>query len=410
MKAMAKHMAFVLTCCAAAHAQVAPEATGPPRTPSSSNLQYSLRFSQAAEFSTPYGNWQTSSLSGSASYANGKESFPFRLKFAGGNTWGVAGAPYGVGPFESLFLSQGIVGRKWLIRVSDNESYRREAPTTGFSGVPGTGEPIGGSNPAPPTDESILTVNTTTIYNTAMGNFGRILSPATTLNAGATSTVLDYPDGNGLDTNILVANAGLTWRINPLNSLSSTYAFSQFTYPGTGFSLGVDSAIFNYKRQWNRRLSTTIGAGPEWIEPSDSAVVPASTRVSVNAAVNYQLRFGSAGLNFNQQVSGGEGFLLGAEFDSVNANFSREFTRYLTIGFTGSYLRTKDLASGGVTNTKFGGFQATRRLGRYISAFANYTAIAQASSSALPGNVFSGLQQIIGFGIGYSPRETRLRQ
>jgi hypothetical protein len=410
MRATVKQIAFVLAFGAVAHAQVVPEATGPARLPISGNLNYSLRYSQSAEFGNLYGNWQTSGLSGSASYANGKERLPFSLTFSGGDTWTIAGVPYGSGPFESLQLSQGFVGRKWNVMVSDNESYRRQAPTTGFSGVPGTGEPIGVPNPSPTTGESILTVNTSTIDNTATGDFGRILSSAMTLNVGGSSTILRYPDGNGLDTSTLMANAGLTWRLNARNSFSGTYAYSQFSYPGTSITIGTDSAIFSYKRQWNRRLSSTVGAGPEWIESSDSAIVPSSTRVSVNAALNDQLRFGSVGLSFSQGASGGAGYLVGSEVDSVNANFSREFDKNLTIGITGSYMRTEGLSGNGVTNAEFGGIQASRRLGRYFSAFANYTAIDQASSSALFGSVLKGLQQIIGFGIEYSPKEIRLRQ
>ena len=74
-------------------------------------------------------------------------------------------------------------------------------------------------------------------------------------------------------------------------------------------------------------------------------------------------------------------------------------------------MRTSGLGNqGGVTNAKFGGAQATRRLGRYLTAFANYTATDQSTSSLLPANTLSGLQQVVGFGIGYSPRETRLKQ
>ena len=410
MSPIVKQIAFVLTLCAAAHAQVVPEATGPAKLPISGNLNYSLRYTQSAELGNLYGNWQTSGLSGSANYANGNERLPFSLTFGGGDTWSIAGSSYAAGSFESLLLSQGIVGRKWNIAVRDTESYRRQAPTTGFSGVPGTGEPIGEPNPSPTTGESILTVNTSTVDNAATGEFRRILSSAMTLNVGGTSTILRYPDGNGLDTNTLMANGGLTWRLNARNSFSGTFAFSQFSYPGSGVTIGTDSALLSYKRQWNRRLSTTVGAGPEWIESSDSAIVPSSTRVSVSAAVNDQLRFGSVGLSFSQGTSAGAGYLVGSEVDFVNASFSREFEKNLTLGITGSYMRTEGLSINGVTNAKFGGMQASRRLGRNFSAFANYTAIDQSTSSALSGGVLKGLQQVIGFGISYSPRETRLRQ
>jgi hypothetical protein len=67
-------------------------------------------------------------------------------------------------------------------------------------------------------------------------------------------------------------------------------------------------------------------------------------------------------------------------------------------------------AYNGVINAKYGGAQATRKLGRYLTVFASYSAIDQSSSSSLPINVLNQLEQVIGFGIGYSPRETRLGQ
>ena len=73
-------------------------------------------------------------------------------------------------------------------------------------------------------------------------------------------------------------------------------------------------------------------------------------------------------------------------------------------------MRTSGLINNGVNKLRVGGAQATRRLGRHFRAFANYTAIDQSSSSALPANTLSELVQVIGFGIGYSPRETHLRQ
>jgi hypothetical protein len=73
-------------------------------------------------------------------------------------------------------------------------------------------------------------------------------------------------------------------------------------------------------------------------------------------------------------------------------------------------MRTKGLNQAGVTNGEYGGVAATRQLGRYISVFANYTAIQQSSSSVLTANAISGLSQVIGFGIGYSPREIHFRK
>jgi hypothetical protein len=124
--------------------------------------------------------------------------------------------------------------------------------------------------------------------------------------------------------------------------------------------------------------------------------------------LDYLLRFGQAALTYSHGTNGGAGYLLGAEFDTVRLTFSREFVRNLTIGFDGAYDRTSGLINNGVTNGKFGGAQLSWRAGRYLTAFASYTAIDQSTSSSLFSTAVSGLDQIVSFGIGYSPRGTRL--
>ena len=81
------------------------------------------------------------------------------------------------------------------------------------------------------------------------------------------------------------------------------------------------------------------------------------------------------------------------------------------VGVTASYMRTSSLFTGHnqLTNAKFAGVQASRQLGRYFSLFANYTAIDQSSSIQNSASILSGLYQVLGFGIGYSPREIHLR-
>jgi hypothetical protein len=424
MKMAFKLMMFLFTACAATDAQVVPEATGPTGLPVSGDLHYDLHYSQTAEFGGSLGNWQTANASGDAGYANGNTRLPFRMNYTGGYTWTITGPSYLTGLFQHLFLSQGFVWHKWSVMASDDVSYTPQAPTTGFSGVPGTGEPIGTPNPTPASDQSILTVNTHVIDNNANGELQRQLTSATTLSVGATSILLRYPNGNGTDTDSLMANAGLTRRLNARNSLLGQYTYSQYSYPGYGFSIRTNTGLFSYSRTWSRRLSTTVGAGPEWIDESDIAGLPPalastagttaspgnSTRISGNAEAKYQMRFGSASVSYNHATSGGAGYLAGAEVDSVDGNFTRDFGRNLTIGITGAYRRTDGLVADEVISGKYGGAQATRRLGRYLTLFANYTATDQSTNPALATNTLSQLLQVIGFGIGYSPRETHLRR
>jgi hypothetical protein len=399
---------FIL--CAAAHAQVEPEATGPRKLSVPGNLHYALRYSQTAEFGATLDDWQTSSASGSLDYANDKAHLPFHLNYGGGYTWTIAGPAYSTGLFQRLLLSQAYVQRKWNLLVSDDVSYRPQAPTTGFSGIPGIGEPIGGSSPTPPSSELILTLNTHVVNNVVNGEYERSLSYGTTLSIGGGSELLRYPDGNGLNTNSQMANAGFIGRLNARNSLSCNYRFSQFSYPLYGFSFTTNAGLFGFKRSWNRKIATYVSAGPQWTGSSDATAIPSTTTVAADATINYRFRFVSTGLHYSRGVNGGGGYLPGGESDTVSANFSREFGKKLNVGIEGSYRRTAGLINNGVTNSKYGGVQASRRIGRYLSAYANYTAMDQSSSSALPANALSQLIHVVGFGIEYSPRETRLRR
>ena len=412
MKTALKLLAFVATVANVAFAQVVPEATGP-GMPVSGKVHYDLHYSEIEYLGGSVNDSQSAVFSGNVDYANLSDRLPFSLKDAGGYSWAVEGAPYGVGPFDNLSLSQGFVRRKWNLQFSDSASYRKEAPTTGFSGVPGTGEPIGGSTTPPSSSQSILTLNTSTVDNSANAEFERTLNYATTLNLGGNSELLRYPDGNGIDTDNETANAGLTQRLNARNSLSYRYLFSQFSYPDGDHglpttSLMTNSALFGYQRHWTRQITTNAAVGPEWVEGANSAVVPSSTRVSGNASFEDQFRFGSVSLNYSHTTSGGGGFLVGGEVDSASAGFTREFKKTLTTELSGGYMHTSGLGTQGKIDSEYGAAMVTWRLSRYFTAFASYTADDQTSSSSLPSNALNQMLQVISVGIGYSPRERHI--
>ncbi len=412
MKTALKLLAFVVTVANAALAQVVPEATGP-GMPVSGTMHYDLHYSEIEYLGGSFNDSQSALFSGDIAYANFSDRLPFSFKDAGGYSWAVTGTPYEVGPFDNLSLSQGFVRRKWNLQLSDDASYRQGAPTTGFSGVAGTGEPIGGPTPPPSSSQTILTVNTRTVENSANGEFEHTLNYAISLNLGGNSELLRYPDGNGIDTDNETANAGITQRLNARNSLSYRYLFSEFSYPGSSLgqvttALMTNSALFGYERHWTRKITTNGAVGPEWVVGANSTVVPFSTRVSGNASFEDQFRFGSASLNYSHTTSGGSGFLVGGEIDSVTGGFSKEFKKKLTTELSGGYMRTSGLSTQGTIDGKFGAAMFTWRMSRYFTAFASYTADDQSSSSLLPSNALNQILQVISFGIGYSPREKHL--
>jgi hypothetical protein len=418
MKKTLTFLALLWSVGAAAGAQVVPEATGP-GLPIAGKLQFDLRYSESAGIGGYEDGQQRSFASGDASYANTSERLPFTMQYGGGYGWTLAGPSEAGGVFQHLSLSQGFVGRKWNLTASDNVSYSFETPTTGFSGVPGSGEPIGVAGSTTPTDQTILALNTRTLDNFTTVGAGHRLDYATSLNIGGSASQIYFIDNNGVNTDMEMANAGVTRRLNARNSLAGQYSFSRFSYGGVtstssetaaqNLSMQMSTAQVSFTRQWNRQISTSASAGPQWISSSDSTVAPSSTNVAASASISGAFKVGTAGLSYSHGAMGGSGYLLGAEEDSANVNFSRNLGRSANAGLTGSYMRTAALNGNGITNGKYAGAQLSRQIGRTISVFADYTVMVQSSSSALSANALSGLTQVIGFGIGYSPREIRLR-
>jgi hypothetical protein len=309
-----------------------------------------------------------------------------------------------------LYLSQGINWRKWKFAVGDSASYLPQAPTTGFVGIPGFGEPIGVTNPTPGSSQSILTLNTHAVENFATGSLEHNLNAATTFGASGSSILLRYPNGDGLNTNTVSATGTVVRLLNGRNSVSGTYLYSNFSYPSYNVTFETNTGLFGYQHKWTRSLVTDFSAGPEWISSAYSSVVPASTDVRVTATLTYLMRFGSMGLNYTRGTNGGGGYVFGGEVDTFTGNYSRQFGTNLTMGLTGGYQRTATLNNAGTTKGVFGGAQATWRIGRDMIAFGNYTGVDQSSTTALPSNVLNQLMQTIGFGVGYSPRPKRGRQ
>jgi hypothetical protein len=406
--------------------------------PVSGTLRYDLRYSEGSQLDGPAGSQQQSFVSGDASYSDTNKRYPFSLQYGGGYGWVWAGQPSAGDVFQHLALSQGMAWRSWSLSANDSVSYTFQTPTTGFSGIPGTGEPIGGITNTTPTDQTVLTVNTRTLDNIATASAGHRLDQATSLSFGGSVGNLHFMDKNGQDTDTLEADAGVTHRLDAQNSLSGGYSFSQQKYVNTGYSTQYTTVKFGFMRRWNRRISTSIMVGPTWSAISGtpgttSMPLPNSTSLYLSASIQYTARNGAASLSYLQGDNGGSGYFVGAKVNSVDANYSRSFGKRLTIGSTASYMRTASLFAvylvgesngeivviptnvAGTTNAWYGGAQASWKLGRYLGCFANYTALDQSTSAQITAigsntNILSGMTQQIGFGISYSPREIHFKR
>ena len=393
MKKFVQLVILLFAACAGAHAQVAPTATVGP-----ASLGYSFNYAQTSEFGSGLSDWQTIVATGRIDYRNGLRRLPFMLGYSGGYTWTIAGPPYSTGYYQHLLASQGFVWRKSSITFSDNVSYTPQAALNGFPGLPGV---------TPPPDQSVLTLKTRAVNNFVSANFLEKLTAGTTLNASGGWGLMRFPDGNGINIDSKDVSAGVTQRLSARNSLIGSYAFSQFSYPDYSLTLTSNTLYFGFNRNWNRKLTTGVSGGPQWISGSNSALVPPSQNFAINADLRYRLRTLSAGLIYTRGVSGGAGYLLGANADIVGVNASRELGRSLSIGVQGTYRRIQGLNHNGVISSEDFAVQANKRISRHLTAFAGYTIINQGSTTALPGNVLTNVLQSASFGFSYSRRDSQ---
>jgi hypothetical protein len=424
-------------------AQVAPEGITPRKLSISGTLTYSAHYSQIANFYNG-SNGQSAGISGNFGYSTTSERAPFAVTIGAGDSWTISGATFNSGPYETLSLSQGIIGHHWSLHLSDSVSYYPGSPITGFTGEPGTGQPI--SQPNPPTEASILTLNTTMVNNGANAEYSYKVNGFTTLSAGGGLSVLRYLNGNGLDTDSTSANLALRRRLDARDSLTGQYTFFRYSYPDASVAIDLNSPTIGWQRTWTRTISTTMAAGPLWISTSGSALaassggnpaptqVPSSTGISAMASISDKTRFGMAGLSYIHGVMSGGGYTYGGNVDAITGTFSRQLGRQVgsktTIELSGGYTRTSSLLSvpvfigqtttnlgfSGDITAKYGAAQATRSLGRYFSAFASYTGAVQTQTSTAqllnvqtPANVLNGLWQVVSFGIGFTPPQIHLR-
>jgi hypothetical protein len=403
---------IALTICglgSTAYPQVGPAARGSSVASAARQLQYAFRYAQNAQLSNHYSNQQTSVVSGSLSYENGSQTKPFSMNYAGGYTWTLSGPDYQTGQFHRLYLSQGANTRRWNFNLADNVGYLPQAPTTGFSGIPGIGEPIGSGNPLTSTNQSILTLNTHVVSNSAMASVGRTLDYATSLVVGGNSDYMYFPDANGIDTRTTSGNVGIDRRISARTSLLSRYQYSLYQYPSTTVSMRTQTALGGFRRRVSRNLDLDVSGGPQWIDSSVQSVVPAMTNFELNAFMRYLLRSSSFGAIYFHGTNGGGGYLIGGTLDSAQGNYLHHFGPNFVLGITGGYQRTAAFNNKGVTNGVYGGTQGTWWLGSRMIVFANYTGTSQSSSSQLPGNVLNDMYNTISFGFGFSSREPRVR-
>lgn len=385
-------------------------------------LSYSLTGSQMLETGSGSVDGSTA-LSGNLAYLSKSERFPFSAVYSGGLYFTTAPGYSNVETFQNLAMSQVFKTRSWVFVVSNYFSYLPASPTTGLSGVAGVGDvgitttPVQGN--LGPT-EAILSNYSTRISNGLSGSATWQATPSLDFGGTGSWDILHFIGGQpGLDTYSISASVGPTYRIDARSSVGADAYYSHWyypSYPNVGFeSQGVS---INYNRSWTRRLTSSVGFGPERTHGTTFTNIPAQPFSTIpwqwnfagNASVSYATRTTGFTASYTRGVNGGSGITFGAITDSVGVGMNRPLNRDWLFGANASYSHSVNLvAYQGVKPTYdsvFGGVQVSRRLTETLSAYGSYTVIHQSASSTngfQTGSAFVGTNNVFAVGITFAP-------
>jgi hypothetical protein len=440
-------VAIPATCAAQAlpAASASPISTGFTLPSAAGTLQYGISTSES--LSTNYfgnsGITSYTNLTGDAGYISGSQLTPFSMVFTGGRSWSTSGqAAYN---YLSLALTQGIHAKRWVFVISDSVTYLPATPTTGLSGVPGAGDlgvspmPAGGNpgptganpgpvgaNPGPVganPGQGVLTGFSSRVTNSSSLSIERPLTGKTSLQASGSYTLIRFlndsatPINPGLDSDGETGGINLSHRIDARNSLSGNFSYSRNTYSSTSFgppepSFTSQTASLQYSHQLTRKLQVSASAGPQWTSIDTPGNTPALS-LYASLASTYTGEFSHATLSYTRSSNSGYGVVAGAISNSVTFSTGRVFDRVWMCALTSAYTQTAQLPSANgppfTFHTTVAGVQVSRAIVRSLSAYASYTLQNQSNQgSAAAVDLFSGLSNVAGFGLTYSPSAIRL--
>jgi len=376
-------------------------------------MTYSLSASES--FLTGYQNGvnESTALSGSLGYLSSSPNHPFSLVYSGGYLYSSVPDYPANSTFQNLAASQVVTTKNWNFVIDDAVSYLPESPTTGLSGIPGVGD-IGvdpvqiGDQPT----QSILTNYATRIGNGLNGGVTRTINRSLSINGSASWQVLHFLDDDGIDSSMVSASVGPTYRINARSSASAnvTYSYTDDKYAGLSYPFETESVTFEYQRQLTHFLMMSVSAGPQRTYGTGAAasLIQSGITPVASASLTYSRRATTASVSYSRATNAGSGVVFGALTSTIAGTVREQFSRNWQGALTASYAQSTSLAEvAGVDedyHSTFGGGQLSRRLSRSFSAYFSYTAVTQSQSNVVVVQpAYSGLSQTFSVGITYSP-------
>jgi len=398
--------------------QASPDSFGFQLPKLAGQINYAVSASQTivAGYNGNGGTVSSTNVSGDFAYITTSKTHPFAVLYSGGYL-GSESSQLPSSTFQNLALSQSYKTRTWDFVVNDTVSYLPESPVGGISGIPGVGDL--GSTPVEPVDylgAGILTNYDTRVSNVIGATAAKQLTGSTSLMGSGSYAIQRFTgsaagDDSAYDSNQVEASLGLQHRINARNTIGVDYVYSYFTYIGQPLSFTANGVNLHYVRLLTSKLTLDASIGPQW----NTGTVFSSTSLDLAAAValSYTGERTSSSLSYVRGTSAGSGVVEGALTNSIMFNSTRRLNAYWRVAGSVSYTTSQSIPDSIYPafsiDSEIASGQLSRSLGRSFSTYGSYTLENQSLSGGVATALtFNGLQQVIGFGITYSPGSSRV--
>ena len=415
---------LIIGCTAAAIGQALPAAEASPISTgfalptTAGTLQYSISASESLSWGY-YGTGgaaSASNVTGNLGYISNSKRDPFSAVFSGGRSLSTSGQPsYS---YLNLGVSQVISAGHWGFVFSDSVSYMPGTPVAGLSGVAGTGDL--GLNPiqvGPATGQGVLTNFSSRVANTVAGTIQRQLTGRTSINASGSYGLARFLSSTGganslgLDSDSETASGGVSHQFNVRNSLGVNYGYSTYSFLGTNSGIASpgftsQTASVQFSHQFTRKLGLSASGGPQFTKINSSG--SSSTSLFADVSASWAGQFSHVSASYVRSTNSGYGVIGGAISNGVQFAASHTFARVWSTSGTSSFTQSSSLPGAGASpytfHTTLVGGQVSRAIARSLSAYGSYTLENQSSQgTAALGNVYTGLSQVLGFGVTFSP-------
>ena len=398
-------------------AEAAPISTGFSLPRTAGTLTWGVTASESLTWGY-YGNQGAASgtgLTGDLGFISNSRLYPFSIVVTGGRSWANTGEP-STG-YMSLGLSQVVNVKRWNLLISDNLSYLPGTPIAGLSGVAGVGD-LGASPPGADATQGVLTAYSNRISNSTSGSVQRQLTGKTSFSVSGSYSILSFvgSGSQGLSSSSMSGSAGMSHQLSGRTSFGGSYSYSRSIYSDN--SLGMtppgftsQTASLQFSRQLTRKLSVTGSAGPQWTS-IDSAGSSPGLSAYASGSLSYSGQFAHVSLSYSRGTNDGFGVTGGSISQSESISYGQTLARVWSFTATAAYSQASSLP---VANAAYVSFdttvasaQVSRAIRRSLSAYASYSFEHQPTGSATAVDVFSGIEQVVGFGVTFSPSSIHL--